>query len=398
MGKTSIEWTEYTWNPIRARNKDTGKVGWHCEPVSKACRHCYAEARNKWIGTGLAYKPGHRDDIEIFLDKKAAFEPFSWRKPRRIFVCSMTDLFADFVSDEWLDHIFATMALANWHTFQVLTKRPERMRAWIGRLQSMWHQLLMDAEGSEEAARLCAGVPDLTVAFPQMAGAWAHPSFDRTYGWPLPNVWLGISAERQQEWDQRTYHLAHTPAAIRFVSVEPMLGPIQCRVQSWPCRAAGKNCCGGNSVAEPLRGIAYCERAGADPIGKIDWVIAGGESGPNARPSHPEWMRSLRDQCAAAGVAFLFKQWGQWAPAGADEALEAVRARRRARAIDIDGNMPAGDPMTQVGAKEILQGIASGRYTFMRYHQSKKTAGRMLDGRTWDEEPSARSPREGVVR
>lgn len=130
--RSKIEWTDASWTPIRARNVDTGKVGWHCEHVSEGCRHCYAEGINKRLGTGLSYKPGlvGPGGAEIFRDEKMLLAPVRWKRPRMIFVCSMTDLFAEFVSDEMIDRVFAVMALCPQHTFQVLTKRPKRMREW----------------------------------------------------------------------------------------------------------------------------------------------------------------------------------------------------------------------------------------------------------------------------
>ena len=129
--RSKIEWTDSTWNPIRARRRDNGHVGFHCEHVSEACRNCYAEGMNKRLFTGLDYKPGNRDQVEIFLDEKTLLQPLRGKRPRKIFVCSMTDLFADFVADEMIDRIFAVMALCPQHTFQILTKRPERMRKYI---------------------------------------------------------------------------------------------------------------------------------------------------------------------------------------------------------------------------------------------------------------------------
>ena len=121
--KSKIEWTDATWNPIRARNKATGKVGWHCEHATTGCQFCYAENFNQRLGTGLPFKPGHRDDIKLFLDEQILKQPLRWKRPRKIFVGSMTDVFADFIPDAWLDRMFAVMALSPEHTFQVLTKR-----------------------------------------------------------------------------------------------------------------------------------------------------------------------------------------------------------------------------------------------------------------------------------
>lgn len=255
MGANSkIEWTDASWNPIRARNLKTGKVGWHCEHATTGCEFCYAEGFNKRLGTGLPFKPGHRKDVEIFLDEEMLTLPLRWKKPRMIFVCSMTDLFAEFVSDEFIDRMFAVMALCPQHTFQVLTKRAERMRNYM-------------THSSVEDVYAIACRQDETLS--------------ERWRWPLPNVWLGISAERQQEWDERKEYLRETPAIVRFASFEPLVA----------------------AIIEPRPMSDF-----------IQWAIVGGESGIGARPMQIEWARALRDQCDAADVAFFFKQWGAHVP------------------------------------------------------------------------------------
>ena len=161
MGKTSIEWTERTLNPIRPRHKTTGKTGWHCEHVSEACRHCYAEAMNGRFGTTLAYKPGHRDDIEVYLDAVALLAPLKW-PASDIFLCSMTDLFADFVPDDWLDRIHAMLAVTPQHRYQLLTKRPERRAAyyadgdWAVRAATVVDDMLVPRPQAARRRRRCA--------------------------------------------------------------------------------------------------------------------------------------------------------------------------------------------------------------------------------------------------
>lgn len=279
MGDNSgIEWTEATWTPIRARNKATGKVGWHCEHVTPGCEFCYAESMNMRLGTGLPFKPGHRKQIEICLDENMLSQPIRWKRARMIFVCSMTDLFADFVTDAMIDKVFAVMALAPQHTFQVLTKRADRMRDYMSKRDSR------DRHSAMTYAALMAST-----------GQWNTPALDLK-SWPLPNVWLGVSAEDQRRADERIPLLLGTPASVRFISAEPLLEQIDFSL-SQRTNANGTK-----------RGIVG---AGVD-LGTIDWVIAGGESGRNARPMHPDWARSLRDQCSAAGVPFFFKQWGEW--------------------------------------------------------------------------------------
>jgi protein gp37 len=280
---SKIEWTDATWNPIRARNLKTGKIGWHCEHVTSGCEFCYAESMNKRLGTGLPFKPGHRKDIEIFLDEKMLVAPLRWKKPRMIFVCSMTDAFADFVKDEWLDKIFAVMALCPQHTFQVLPKRPERMREYMSdplRKRAMGQAVM----GISNALAAQAGSHLARITIKQFEDAFTPD------GKPFPNVWLGTSCENQATADDRIPILLDTPAAIRFVSLEPLLGSIDLREVS----TASVSAAAGNKLSDCLH-----------------WVIVGGESGPNARPMHPGWARSLRDQCMAAGVPFFFKQWGE---------------------------------------------------------------------------------------
>jgi protein gp37 len=320
---TSIEWTDATWNPIRARfweSQDDGsgkeRIGWHCEHVSEGCRNCYAERMNRRIGTGLDFKPGelyhneregyHNGESKLFLDEKMLLQPLRWKKPRNIFPNSMTDLFADFVPDEWIDKIFAVMALTPQHTYQPLTKRAGRMREYFSgeAIRRVWNEAVsLDYK--------------LHVASDEV-GSFLLPADPKHPEWPLPNVWLGVSAERQQEWDERKEHLRATPAAIRFASFEPLLGPI---VETRPMSDY------------------------------IQWAIVGGESGPNARPIHPDWPRVLRDQCVTAGVAFFFKQWGEFSPymTGPGPRVD----------VEYPGNPLLTYRMTKVG---------------------KKTAGRSLDG------------------
>jgi len=204
-----------------------------------------------------------------------------WQKPRRIFVGSMTDLFYNAVPDEFLDTIFGYMAVAKQHTFLLLTKRPERMLAYL--IDSS----IARCDGRGETARRI------------------DPRVPLEYlSWPLPNIWLGVTVEDQQRADERIPILLETPAAKRFVSIEPMLGPVMMRRISKP---AGERYPWGYDY---LTGVEYgpyhCNRG----MPRLDWVIVGGESGPNARPMHPDWARSLRDQCQEAGTPFFFKQWG----------------------------------------------------------------------------------------
>ncbi|MCB9993083.1 MAG: phage Gp37/Gp68 family protein [Hyphomicrobiaceae bacterium] len=313
---TKIEWARHpvtgagaSWNPIRARNLETGKIGHFCVHVSEGCRNCYAERWQPRFGNPVRFVEQDRKKVEIFVDAKALFQPLHWKKPRGIFVCDMSDLFDKGVSDDMIDMVFAVMALTPQHIYFVLTKRPARMREYLS-----------DPKVVRRTYELACNM------------AIAH---DVKFIWPIPNVWLGTSAEDQTTADERIPRLLATPAAKRFVSLEPLLGPVY--------------------VSE-----------------RIDWVIAGGESGPKARPSHPDWFRSLRDQCATAGVPFFFKQWGEW--------------------IDADELWPSGPPLTFLGAQELaefegyqFQPQSSG-HTMVRV--GKRQAGRTLDGKTHDAMPA----------
>ncbi len=315
--KTGIEWTDATWNPI---------VG--CSVISPACTNCYAMAQaariqrmkpeTHYAGTTQDSKAG-----PVWTGKLNAapddiwMRPLRWKRPRRIFVNSMSDLFHQTVPDEWIDRVFAIMALAPQHTFQVLTKRPDRMRKYLGSSK---------AEQSEAAERIGWLIMSEFLAdeskavpahWPMTASALIHGptpntpnvAFPRPNLWPLPNVWLGVTAEDQTRADERIPHLLSTPAAVRFVSVEPMLGPVHLGYIGWPNGSGLKR-----TGLSALTGIKYIDGEYKGRVPKLDWVICGGESGPKARPMHPDWARSLRDQCAAAGVPFFFKQWGEWAP------------------------------------------------------------------------------------
>lgn len=313
--KTGIEWTDATWNPM------TG-----CTKVSPGCDHCYAES----IATRFAGTKAYPNGFDLTLKPEKLDQPLRWKTPRRVFVNSMSDLFHKDVPDEYIAQVFSVMA-ANYehdrptHTFQVLTKRPGRMRS-----------LLNSHTFRDQVARYAARRTDEDHA------DQAYDAISRHH-WPLPNVWLGVSVEDQKWADVRIPLLLDTPAAVRFISAEPLLGPVDLHANDdgmhhWlpdfgpEYEDGGEWSDGGEPVCQ-AHGIANCFQG----CTFLDWVIVGGESGRGARPMHADWARTLRDQCTAAGVAFLFKQWGSH-----DE---------------------QGVPM------------------------SKHSAGRDLDGRTWDEYP-----------
>jgi protein gp37 len=275
-----------------------------CEAVygrgEPGCKHCYAM---KLAGTRLQHHPsrsGLTIDTkagpvwtgEVRFNEQWLTQPLCWSKPRRVFVCAHADLFHEAVPDEWIDRVFAVMAMAPQHTFQVLTKRPERMHKYMwshGRIHSIngkvWLML-----GTRRGSKIDHG------------GNWRATL-------PLPNVWIGVSVENQEAADERIPLLLDTPAAVRWISAEPLLGPVDL------CRIDHPNY---SLTVDALRGIDGRGDGGLTrditPGPTLDWVVVGGESGHNARPTHPEWVRAIRDQCQVAGVPFLFKQWGEWSP------------------------------------------------------------------------------------
>lgn len=282
---SKIEWTDATWNPV------TG-----CSVVSPGCTNCYAM---RLAGTRLKH---HESRAGLTRDTKAGpvwtgdvrfneawlTQPLQWKRPRMVFVCAHGDLFHENVPDAWIDQVFAVMALAHRHAFQVLTKRSERMRDYLSRHR--WH--LWAAAGRAIDPLRWQNLP------PIMGG-------DRT---PVPNVWLGVSAEDQLRADQRIPDLLATPAAIRFVSAEPLLGPIDFNRIPMP-QDEDRECSAlsGHEIAGMVGNAVGW-------IPPLDWIIVGGENGP--RPMLAEWAQAIRDQCAAADTPFFFKQWGSYLPAG----------------------------------------------------------------------------------
>jgi protein gp37 len=269
---TKIEWADETWNPV---------VG--CKVKSPGCIHCYAmrmAARLERMGNAPHYA-GLTETVNgkaVWTGKIAEAPahiltaPLDWDKPRRIFPDSMGDIFYEAVPDAVIDKIFAVMALTPQHTYMPLTKRSARMRAY------------MTTNAVRDSA-LAAHTP-----------------------WPLPNVWLGVSAEDQPRADERVPDLLATPAAVRFVSAEPLLGPIDFTNLDHT----------GLQRSMKINGISAIWKDSAIGRACLDQIIVGGESGPGARPMHPDWARSIRDQCAAAGTAFFMKQMDKKAPIPGD--------------------------------------------------------------------------------
>jgi protein gp37 len=279
---------------------------------------------------------------EVRLNEQWIDQPLRWRKPRRIFVCAHGDLFHENVPDEWIDRVFAVMALTPQHTYQVLTKRPERMRDYFG------HGGTCIPFGIRlEAKRLVGRDPGpLPIA--------------------MPNVWKGVSVEDQDTADARIPLLLETPAAVRFVSYEPALGPVDfTRIHLGTCDAAFP----GNPEFTKVRFNRNALKGVNRPA--LDQVIAGGESGPGSRPMHPDWPRSIRDQCKTAGVPFFFKQWGDWFPCEIDIPSDAS-------GIHVYPD-EAHDPTADDWRFERRQVTRIGRQHVVRV--GKAIAGRLLDGR-----------------
>ncbi len=414
MSSTStIEWTDATWNPV------TG-----CTKVSPGCDHCYAETfAERWRGT-----PGHHFEhgFDVQLRPEKLDLPLRWKKPRKVFVNSMADLFHDDVPDEYIARIFAVMAATPEHTYQILTKRHARMRSMLNR-----------------------GEPGTAGFFDDVETAMADYTHADPVSWPLPNVWLGVSVEDQQWANIRIPALLDTPAAVRWISAEPLLGPIDLNQWipplspmdpasapktwaewTWPAWVP-------TGIREPVEKF-WMERWGRGPhawmrnmheqgapafgatvtlddgfgpnaskitgryvhawnnIGRIvhddgtfsytsfgprsvrenqslNWVVVGGESGPGARPMHPAWARSIRDQCLAASVPFLFKQRGQWTWSdpgpGCSEPTTYV-SRESGEVTDEERALADGGDW---------QGV---------WKVGKGRAGRTLDGELWDQYPA----------
>lgn len=383
MGTTTIEWTERTWNPV---------VG--CRMCSPGCANCYAmrmSARLAAMATAdvkAGRNPGKKSVYLKVVDEKGDWNaqvipveaelstPLAVKKPARWFVNSMSDLFYGDEEDrifcekknipftpvpfEFIDRVFAVMALCPQHTFQILTKRPARMAEYLtersGEAMGVYHR---------SGARSSIGGPGpivnaMDVISPE-AGTTIRNFRSR---WPLPNVWLGTSVEDQTRANLRIPQLQACPGAVRFLSCEPLL----------------------SSINHTLDGI--------------HWLIAGGESGSRARPMHPDWARSIRDQCQAAGVSFFFKQWGEYFTDSVNMTTGAPIFRQFSSYenwVSKASTRVQGGICLDTKGRELKIGA-----DFMRARDEnafpvivmdrvgKKRAGRMLDGREWSEMPAQR--------
>lgn len=356
--RSAIEWTDATWNPLRG-----------CSRVSEGCRNCYAErVAARFSGTGMPYEglihPTTRGwNGQVRLVPEVLAQPIRWRRPRRIFVNSMSDLFHESVSDDAIDQVFGVMWACLYnryeqpgHVFQILTKRPSRMLEYLqSDRRRQWAQAAVNYGGGLDPD----GIYDQTLYFDG----------------PHPRIWLGVSVENQAAADERIPLLLQTPAAVRWLSCEPLLGPLDlARCVMWRSQDGLATGC-----VDALRPALLDRKMCWWPA--VDWVVVGGESGAGARPMHPDWARSLRDQCAAASVPFFFKQWGEWVPhqVAAGEDLGADMRSGRVRFLQGDGREPDGRFRPGDAVVERV---------------GKRAAGRLLDGREYNEWPRAINPKE----
>lgn len=345
---TKIEWTDHTFNPWEG-----------CQKVGPGCDNCYAETRNARFGGGQAVNWGPGSPrrrtadsnwkLPLKWNKQAELAMRAWEdfktghlgltddellakgfiKPRRprVFCASLADVFDNAVDPQWRADLFSLIMKTPHLDWLLLTKR-------IGNVKTMLADIALDEEAY----------------WPLLSEM------------PLPNVWIGATIVNQEEADRDIPKLLAVPAKVRFLSMEPLLGPVDLERA---CDLAEIEVCKGTwkEMADPLKCAAALRRGS---LALLDWVIVGGESGPGARPMHPDWARSLRDQCEEAGTDFLFKQWGEWAP-----------AKHEGKTLVIEGVAPFAD-------KPEWRTFADGQETA---RIGKKAAGRLLDGRTWDEFP-----------
>lgn len=390
---SKIEWTDATWNPV------TG-----CSVVSPGCTNCYAM---QLAGTRLRTHPSRKGLTrevngnhvwtgEVRLNAQWLEQPLSWKRPRMVFVCAHGDLFHEDVPDGWIAYVWSIMMQCPQHTFQVLTKRADRMRAWVAK----WNDLTGDDDPMEfknargpyavrrahpsGRGQLFADYLDvmLKLAGGKIPDGAAWPTFDWMHGWKYwpgvaPNIWLGVSAEDQRRACERIPALLATPAAVRFVSAEPLLGPI---------RMTHLISNGPPTEIDALTGISSVrsghERISTSQGASLDWVIVGGESGQDARPMHPAWARSMRDQCQTAGVPFFFKQWGAWEPyRHPDDGTIAPHV------LASNGALSSGDRLEGCPARERPPWVPV-------RNVGKARAGRLLDGIEWNEMPGSKQTSE----
>jgi len=338
-GITKIEWCDISWNPV---------VG--CTPASEGCRNCYAKAlhdmRHKAYLEGKKLPRQYAEPFEkIQLLEDRITQPFSWKKPARVFVNSMSDLFHPDVPDDFIYKVLTTAMCAERHTFIILTKRARRMFQFY-----LKHQFAV----------------------------WVN----------APNIWHVVSIENQNAANERLGYFLQVPSVVHGVSAEPLLGDLDLRnvrpVEGYESRRI-----------DALQGVTCYDNGGAyQDQQKINWVICGGESGPNARPMHPDWARSLRDQCQAAAIPFFFKQWGEWKPISETNEEECDQyyyplpenfhgfGTRKCRYENSPIRFDGGEDWYSI----------DGHPSYLTFRVGKKRAGRLLDGVEWNAFPVDLTP------
>jgi protein gp37 len=331
MSQTSIEWASaglasgHTINPFRARDKKTGKNCHWCCKISAGCKFCYSSASQPRWG-GHEFIQINRSKVDLWLDYSKLEEVLRRRTPTGYFWCDMADMFLEDYPDEWIDQCFAVMALTPRHRHMVLTKRAERMRRYFEVIEMGGH----DGASDSPYPRVVHCIRDIPDRF---------KSVERDNlilpRWPLSNVWLGVSAEDQKTADERIPLLLQTPAAVRFVSYEPALGPVSFRWAKWVPRVKPGQT---ENHLDGLKGI--------------DWIICGGESGPHARPFDIAWARDTIEQCKAAGVPVFVKQLGAKPVTKLAELRAAGGALRLGQHTDVVKSLPVEDRSVPIKLKD----------------------------------------------
>lgn len=337
---TKISWATETWNPI------TG-----CSPVSEGCANCYAARMAKRLAGRYGY-PEIEPFAVTFHDELS--KPHQWKRPRMVFVCSMGDIFHPDVQDEWIARALNVINDCHWHKFLILTKRPERMEAFFKEFYAKMEHSCMRVET------------------------------------PIKNLWLGTTAENQEQAEKRLPHLLRTPAVKRFVSCEPLLGPVDLEgVQFEHSHGFFGNALRWTHLPDCRR--KELQNGAVYP--KLDWVIAGGETGPGARPMHPEWVRSLRDQCVNADVPFHFKSWGEFGTISKNLSTNEPVFRMFP---DLQTWVNKGSTWVNGGICVDMAGMVlrnggdfrQAEYPVAILHKiGKNKAGRIVDGQEWDQFP-----------
>lgn len=372
MTTTSIEWAEHVWNPIVGCSKPPKNQG------GAGCANCYAER----MAARLARMPqmaelygptvftSGRWTGRVILNEKALTVPLKRKKPTVYFVNSMGDLFHENCPDEWIDRVFAVMALCPQHRFIFLTKRAERMREYFLSIASRL------AADPGQVHPWCQPVIEKKIVNTLSTGQISD-FVDRCLDLVLPNVVLGVSVATQADAALQIWHLLNTPAACRIVSVEPMLEAIRLAAID---TVADINSAWLDALGGEVRVKGNCGQASSTfKIRPLDGVICGGESGPGARPMHPDWARSLRDQCAAAGVTYFLKQWGEWLPGEFGATAPDIEFQNGSL---FDANLlPDFDnPEASKGWHDGLDMVADNHRHVIFRRVGKKKAGRLLDG------------------